>query len=53
MIVIFDEVLQGFDQNKATTVIFLDLSAAFDTIDIDKILQIFHDEIGIDGAALE
>ena len=53
MIGIFDEVLQGFDQNKATIIIFIDLSAAFDTIDIDKILEILHDEIGIDGTALE
>ena len=48
-----DEILLGFDNNLATVVIFLDLSAAFDTIDIDKLIQILHDEIGVDGVALE
>ena len=52
MIGLFDEVLQGFDENKATIIIFLDLSAAFDTIDHEKLLQILHDELGIGGAAL-
>ena len=33
--------------------IFLDLSAAFDTINPDKLLQIMHDELGIRGVALE
>merc|ERR1711933_437025 len=50
---LFDEVLRGFDENKATIVIFLDLSAAFDTIDPEKLLQILHDEIGIGGVALK
>ena len=50
---IFDEVLRGFDENKATIVIFLDLSAAFDTIDIDKFLDTLYSELGIGGVALE
>ena len=37
MLGLTDEVLRGFDENQATIVIFLDLSAAFDTIDHDKI----------------
>ena len=53
MIGLFDDVLRGFDQNQATIVIFLDLSAAFDTIDPEKLLQILHDELGIGGVALE
>ena len=48
-----DEALRGFDNNMATVVIFLDLSAAFDTIDIDKLLQIMENEIGIGGTALQ
>ena len=48
-----DEALRGFDNDMATIVIFLDLSAAFDTIDIDKLLQIMDKEIGIGGTALQ
>ena len=53
MLGITDEVLRGFDNNMATIVIFLDLSAAFDTIDIDKLLQILNEEMGIGGTALK
>ena len=52
MLGVTEEVLKGFDENKATIIIFLDLNAAFDTIDIEKLLQILHDEIGIGGTAL-
>ena len=48
-----DEALRGFDNNMATVVIFLDLSAAFDTSDIDKLLHIMESEIGISGTALQ
>ena len=53
MLGVTDEVLRGFDRNMATVVIFLDLSAAFDTIDINKILQILEEELGIGGSALK
>jgi hypothetical protein len=53
MLGLTDEVLRGFDENQATIVIFLDLSAAFDTIDPEKLLQIMRDELGITGVALE
>ena len=53
MLGLTDEVLRGFDENQATIVIFLDLSAAFDTIDPDKLLQIMEDELGITGVALQ
>jgi exonuclease III len=53
MIGLFDDALRGFDENQATIVVFLDLSAAFDTIDPDKLLQILHDELGIGGVALQ
>ena len=33
--------------------VFLDLSAAFDTIDVDKLLDILYNEMGIDGVALK
>ena len=53
MLSLTDEALRGFDNNMATVIIFLDLSAAFDTIDIEKLLQILEDEIGISGTALQ
>ena len=53
MLSLTDEAFRGFDNNMATVVIFLDLSAAFDTIDISKILQILNTEIGIGGTALQ
>ena len=53
MVGLFDDALRGFDENQATIVIFLDLSAAFDTIDPNKLLQILHDELGIGGVALQ
>ena len=48
-----DEILKGFDENNATIIIFLDLSAAFDTIDFDKVVEISREEIGIVGNALK
>ena len=53
MLGITDEVLRGFDENQATVIIFLDLSAAFDTIDVDKVLEIMESEIGIGGVVLQ
>ena len=44
---LIDEVLEAFDNNMATVVIFLDLSAAFAIIDTLKLL-----EIGINGVEL-
>ena len=37
MIGLVDEVLEGFEDNKCTVIVFLDLSAAFDTIDNEKL----------------
>ena len=48
-----NDVLLGFDDNLCTVIVFLDLSAAFDTIDIEKLLEILSDEIGITGLALQ
>ena len=48
-----DEILTGFDDDKCTIIIFLDLSAAFDTIDINLLTDILRVEIGIDGLAIE
>ena len=53
MLKIVDDVLLGFDENKGTILLFLDLSAAFDTIDINRLLSILSEEIGITGIALQ
>ena len=52
MLGITSDILTGFDHDKCTVMVFLDLSAAFDTIDIKRLLQILKYEIGLDGAAL-
>ena len=52
-IVLSHDVLKGFDENKCTVMIFIDLSAAFDTIDIETLLDILSEELGFDGKALE
>ena len=54
MLGVTGEALQGFDKNQATVIIFLDLSAAFDTINIQKVLEIMRgDEIDLEGTVLK
>ena len=36
-----------------TTVTLLDLSATFDTVDNDILLEVLHNKFGIDGNALK
>ena len=52
MLGLVNDVLLGFDDDQCTVMLFLDLSAAFDTIDIDRLLDILENEIGITGIAL-
>ena len=47
------EILSGFDEDKCTIMLFLDLSAALDTININKIAEILSVEIGLSGKALQ
>ena len=53
MLRVVNDVLVGFDNNNATVVLLLDLSAAFDTVDSDKLLHILNKQIGITGTALK
>ena len=53
LVKIVDDLLIAFDENKATVVMMLDLSAAFDTVDHGKLLNILFHEIGITGTALK
>jgi hypothetical protein len=47
-----DDILKAFDSGKCTVYLLLDLSAAFDTVDHDRLLDILFYEIGIHGDAL-
>ena len=48
-----NDLLLTCDKKIPTLVMFLDLSAAFDTVDQDKLLEILHNDIGIRGVALK
>ena len=50
---IVNDILNGFDAGKATITVFLDLSAAFDTIDIEKMLLVLSNDLGVQGLALD
>ena len=41
-----------FEGNSGTILLLVDLSAAFDTVDINKLLHILENDIGIRGTAL-
>ena len=49
---IVDEVLVGFEKDTATLVTLLDLSAAFDTVDLRKLMHILENHIHTKGTAL-
>lgn len=51
LIRIVNDLLIASSENKATVVMLLDLSAAFDTVDHRKLLNILKREIGIVGTA--
>ena len=50
---IVNNILLAFDNKLATTLLLLDLSAAFDTVDQNKLLSILHKDIGITGVAYQ
>lgn len=49
---VVNDILVGFDSKTCTILLLLDLSAAFDTVDIEKLLFILEHEFGIKGMAL-
>ena len=48
---VVDGLLSAFDKKKATVLLLLDLSAAFDTVDQTKLLNMLQHDIGICGTA--
>ena len=50
---VVNDLYLAFDKNQPSVVVLLDLSAAFDTVDHDKLLHILESEIGITGIALK
>ena len=53
LIKITNDLLIASDKNTATVLLLLDLSSAFDTVNINKLLDILFHEIGIRGSALD
>ena len=53
LIRVVNDLLIATDENRATVVMMLDLSAAFDTVDHGKLLSILRIELGIVGKAWE
>ena len=53
MIKVVNDLLINCDEKKPTILLLLDLSAAFDTVDQEKLLDILNKEIGIEGIALK
>ena len=52
LMLLVNNFLRGLDNNNAIILLLIDLSAAFDTVDIDLLLHILESEIGIRGTAL-
>ena len=53
LIKITNDILVASDKKTASVLLLLDLSAAFDTVDIDQLLNILSSDIGIKGTALD
>ena len=51
LVKVVNDLLIACDKKTATVLLLLDLSAAFDTVDQNKLLKILYDEIGIHGIA--
>ena len=52
MIKMYHDLLDSVDKSKVTLVVMIDLSAAFDTIDIQMALDILQTDFGIQGTPL-
>jgi hypothetical protein len=50
---IMNDAYEAFDSGRATVLVALDLSAAFDTIDHNTLVERLHHTFGVSGAALD
>ena len=50
---VHNDILRAIDNRRAVFLVMPDLSAAFDTLDHNVMLQCFHDRFGITGTALQ
>jgi hypothetical protein len=50
---IVNDVLIGFEKKSGTILILLDMSSAFDTVDLKKLLSILENKMNIHGTALK
>ena len=48
---VHNDIMRAFDEKKSVILVPLDLSAAFDTVDHDRLLAVLNSRIGITGAA--
>ena len=53
LVKVVNDLLIACDDQKPSIVMFLDLSAAFDTVDQTKLLKILEQDIGVEGVALK
>ena len=53
LIKVVNDLLISCDKSIPTIVMLLDLSAAFDTVDQEKLMQTLHHDIGIEGTAFK
>ena len=48
----YDEALLGFENDFCTVLVMIDMSAAFDTVDIDILLKVLQNDLNVRGIAL-
>ena len=52
LVKIFNDILWKMEKQEVTTIVAIDLSEAFDTVDHDILLDVLSMHFGIEGAAL-